>query len=297
MSPYQKDEFSNKMDIDFAIHTENNMRFRVNAFQTLHGPAAALRFINAEVPTIESLKLPNIVTELCNLHKGLILVTGATGSGKSTTLAAIVNYINTHYPKHIITIEDPIEYIHYSNKSLVNQRELLTHSQSFSNALKASLREDPDVILVGELRDLETIRLALTAAETGHLVLATLHTSSACKSIDRIIDVFPEGDKTMARTMLASSLNAVITQVLAKRLDGKGRIALHEILLTNSAIRNLIRENKIQQIQSAMQTSSKSGMSTMQDAVERYVVQNIISKKEAAAILNECPHDIKQQSQ
>ena len=221
-----------------------------------------------------------------NLHKGLVLVTGPTGSGKSTTLAAIIDYINRNQNRHILTVEDPVEFVHKSNRSLVNQREVGTHTKSFANALKSALREDPDVILVGELRDIETMRLALTAAETGHLVFATLHTSSASKTVDRIIDVFPEGDKAMARTMLAGSLEAVVTQLLVKKADGSGMVAVNEILIANSAVRNLIRDSKIPQLYSIMQVSSRVGMMVMKDSVYALLKDEIITSDEAKHILN-----------
>lgn len=278
--------FEKEFEIDFAVHLSNEGRFRVNAFNTINGAAAVLRSIPTEIQSIEELRLPRILENLSYLTKGLVLVTGPTGSGKSTTLASMINHINQNQNKHIITIEDPVEFVHKSKNSLINQRELGTSTKSFARALKSSLREDPDVIMVGEMRDLETISLALTAAETGHLVFATLHTSSASKTIDRILDVFPEGDKAMARTMLASSLEAVITQLLVKQADGNGRIAVHEILLANSAVRNLIRDNKIPQIYSMMQVNSKTGMRVMKDSVYELLDENIITKDDARSALN-----------
>lgn len=286
MSEKQRVEYEQNLEVDFSVHLANEGRFRVNAFNTINGAAAALRNIPSKVQSIQELKLPNILENFAYLTKGLVLVTGPTGSGKSTTLAAILNHINEHMNKHIITIEDPVEFVHKSKNSLINQRELGASTKSFERALKSALREDPDVILVGELRDLETIRLALTAAETGHLVLATLHTSSASKTIDRIIDVFPEGDKAMARTMLAGSLEAVVTQLLVKTADGAGRIAVHEILLANSAVKNLIRDSKIPQIYSIMQVSSRIGMKVMKDSVYELMNEGLITKEEAKTALN-----------
>lgn len=287
MTENQRIIYEENLELDFAVHFGDTGRFRVNAFNTINGPAAVLRDIPTEIKTIEQLKLPPIVKDLCETSKGLILVTGPTGSGKSTTLAAMVNQINKTQSKHILTIEDPVEFIHNSDHSIVNQREVGSHTKSFSNALKSALREDPDVILVGELRDIETISLALTAAETGHLVLGTLHTSSASKTIDRIIDVFSEGDKPMARTMIASSLEAVITQLLLKTSDDKGRVAAHEILIANSAIRNLIRDNKIPQVESMMQVNSKRGMKIMKDTVAKLLDDGIITREESRRIFAE----------
>lgn len=286
MTEKQRVEYEENLEIDFAVHFGNEGRFRVNAFNTINGAAAVLRDIPTKVMSIEELKLPRILEKLAQTSKGLILVTGPTGSGKSTTLAAMVNQINQNMSKHILTVEDPIEFVHKSHRSVVNQREVGTHTRSFTRALKSALREDPDVILVGELRDLETISLALTAAETGHLVLGTLHTSSASKTIDRIIDVFPEGDKAMARTMIAGSLEAVVTQLLVKTSDGTGRAAVHEILLANSAVRNLIRDSKIPQIYSIMQVSSRQGMKVMKDSVYELLDEGIITAEEAKFALN-----------
>jgi len=286
MSDRNRIEYEENYEVDFAINFAAEGRFRVNAFTTINGPAAVLRSIPTKVQTLEELRLPSTIQSFAHLHKGLVLVTGPTGSGKSTTLAAIIDYINQHQSRHILTIEDPIEFVHRSGRSLVNQREIGAHTKSFANALKSALREDPDVILVGELRDLETIRLALTAAETGHLVFATLHTSSAAKTVDRIIDVFPEGDKAMARTMIAGSLEAVITQLLVKTADGAGRLAVNEILIANSAVRNLIRDSKIPQIYSIMQVSSKIGMRVMKDSVYELLREQLITPEEAKRILN-----------
>ncbi len=286
MTDQQRSDFERDLETDFALSFSDKMRFRVNVFHTLGGPAAVLRTIPTRILSLEELNAPAVLAKLTDLHKGLILVTGPTGSGKSTTLAAMVNHINMHHTKHILTIEDPVEFVHKSNKSLVNQREVGESTRSFARALRSALREDPDVILVGELRDLETIQLAMTAAETGHLVMGTLHTNSAPKTIDRIIDVFPANDKEMVRSMLSVSLEAVITQALVKRADGQGRVAVHEILLGTSAIRNLIRENKIPQIQSMMQIGSKIGMRTMKDAAYALLNDGIISADTVKALIS-----------
>jgi twitching motility protein PilT len=267
MSDQQRAEFERDMELDFSISFGADMRFRVNAFNNLTGAAAVFRTIPTKVVTLDDLHAPEVLKRLCQLHKGLILVTGPTGSGKSTTLAAMVDYINSTMKRHILTIEDPVEFVHHSKMSLINQREVGSSTKSFARALKSSLREDPDVILVGELRDLETIQLAMTAAETGHLVMGTLHTSSAPKTIDRIIDVFPASDKEMVRAMLSVSLEAVISQTLLKRADRSGRVAAHEILLGTPAVRNLIREAKVPQIYSMMQMGSKQGMCVMKDVI------------------------------
>lgn len=281
MTDQQRSEYERDYEIDFAISIGEACRFRVNAFNTLNGPAAVMRSIPTEIKSLEDLNAPEIFKRLTSLHKGMILVTGPTGSGKSTTLAAMVNHINATESKHILTVEDPVEFVHKSKKSLINQREVGKQTKSFARALKSALREDPDVILVGELRDLETIQLALTAAETGHLVLATLHTSSAPKTIDRIIDVFPGHDKDMVRAMLSVSLEAVIAQTLLKRSSG-GRVAAHEILLGTPAVRNLIREGRIPQIHSLMQISSKVGMCIMKDSIQKLVDDGIITAETAA---------------
>jgi twitching motility protein PilT len=277
MTEQQRSEYERNLEMDFSISFNDDMRFRVNAYNTIYGAAAVFRTIPTKILSLETLGTPEILKKLCHLHKGLILVTGPTGSGKSTTLAAMVDYINQNFNKHILTVEDPVEFIHKSRKSLINQREVGASTQSFAKALKSALREDPDVILVGELRDLETIRLAMTAAETGHLVMGTLHTSSAAKTIDRVIDVFPADDKEMIRAMLSVSLEAVIAQTLVKRADGKGRIAAHEIMLGTPAIRNLIREAKIPQITSMMQMGSKLGMVIMRDSLNRMFEEGEIS--------------------
>lgn len=264
----QQQKLAHDLDLDFIYQTIEGHRLRSNVFYQQHGMSLALRIISKKIPTLTQINAPKICHQLCELKHGLILITGPTGSGKSTTLAAITNHINFHQSKHIITLEDPIEFIHMSEKCLINQREIQHHFLNYPNGLRAALREDPDIILLGEMRDLETIRLALTAAETGHLVLATLHTDSAAKAINRIIDVFPAGEKEIIRTLLADSLQAVIAQYLIK--DARlGRIAIFETLLATSAIRHLIRENKIAHIISAMQTGQAEGMCTF----EQYLLQ------------------------
>jgi len=285
MTEHQRAAFEENMEIDFAISFTEEARFRVNAFTTRNGVAAVFRAIPSQTPTLDQLQPPAVIKKLANLERGIILVTGPTGSGKSTTLAAIINHINENHRKHIITIEDPVEFYHSSKKSLVNHRELGSDTKSFSRALKSALREDPDVILVGEMRDHETIALALTAAETGHLVFGTIHSNSAAKTIDRIIDVFPSDDKEMVRAMLSNSLQAVVTQTLMKRADGKGRVAAHEILIGTNAVRNLIRENQIAQIYSMIQVGIRAGMQTMDDAVKALRDAGTITPEEANRIL------------
>jgi twitching motility protein PilT len=280
MTDDQRAEYEKNLELDFAVAFGEKARFRVNAFNTRRGPAAVFRTIPTQVPTMEELELPPVMRRFAELEKGIILVTGPTGSGKSTTLASLINHINLTSAKHIITIEDPVEFFHESKKSLINHRELGPDTHSFKNALKSALREDPDVILVGEMRDHETISLALTAAETGHLVFGTLHSSSAAKTIDRIIDVFPTGDKEMVRAMLSSSIQGVVAQTLLRR-EGGGRIGAFEILVGTSAVRNLIRENQIPQIFSMMQTGSRYGMITMEDAVKDLLESGMISEEEA----------------
>ena len=281
LTEQQRADYERDLELDFAITFGDNLRFRVNAFNTLAGPAAVMRNIPTEILSLDTLKAPQIFKNLVETPKGLILVTGPTGSGKSTTMAAMINHVNETAAKHILTIEDPVEFIHPSKKSLINHREVGASTQSFSKALKSALREDPDIILVGELRDLETIQLAMTAAETGHLVMGTLHTSSAAKTIDRIIDVFPANEKEMVRAMLSVSVEAVIAQTLLKRADGSGRVAAHEIMVGTPAVRNLIRENKIPQVNSMIQTGSKSGMILMKDSIMRLVEEGIINSEEA----------------
>jgi twitching motility protein PilT len=277
MNDGQRKAYEEVLECDFSFAIPGLARFRVNAFNQDRGAAAVLRTIPSKVLTLEQLNAPKIFTELALKPRGLVLVTGPTGSGKSTTLAAMVNQLNETEYAHILTVEDPIEFVHESKKCLINQREVGPHTMSFSNALRSALREDPDAILVGELRDLETIRLALTAAETGHLVFGTLHTSSAAKTIDRIVDVFPGEEKEMVRAMLSESLQAVISQTLLKTKDGSGRVAAHEIMLGTPAIRNLIREAKIAQMYSAIQTGSNIGMQTLDQNLTDLVRRNVIS--------------------
>ena len=274
--------FQETNDADFSFELGDVARFRVNAFRTRRGEGAVFRTIPTKVMTLEDLALPPIAKDICDKEKGLVLVTGPTGSGKSTTLAAMIDYINDSYEGHILTIEDPIEFVHKSKKCLVNQREVGSHTMSFSAALRGALREDPDVILVGEMRDLETISLALTAAETGHLVFGTLHTSSAPKTVDRIIDVFPGEQQGQIRAMFSESIQAVITQTLLKRRTG-GRIAALEILIGTPAVRNLIRENKVHQIPSSMQTGQAFGMQTLDMALVDLVNRGMVSREEAQA--------------
>jgi twitching motility protein PilT len=284
MNDSQRKKYQEHLEIDFSFEIKGLARFRVNAFNQDRGTAAVFRTIPSKVLSLQDLKAPKIFGELAMKPKGLVLVTGPTGSGKSTTLAGILDHRNENDAGHIITIEDPIEFVHTSKKSLINQRELHVHTHSFANALRSALREDPDVVLVGELRDLETIRLALTAAETGHLVLATLHTSSAIKTIDRIIDVFPAAEKEMVRSMLSESLEAVIAQTLLQNTQGTGRVAIHEILMSTPAVRNLIRENKLAQIYSIMQTGYASGMQTLDYALQEAIKRNLINVKDARVL-------------
>ncbi len=285
MTEDQRAEFERDFEIDFAIALGEKARFRVNGFLSRLGTCAVFRTIPSIVPTMEELDLPPVIRRLAELEKGLVLVTGPTGSGKSTTLASMVNHINNTMSKHILTIEDPVEFFHKSNKSLINHREVGTDTHSFAKALKSALREDPDVILVGEMRDYETVSLALTAAETGHLVFGTLHANSASKTIDRIIDVFPTGDKEMVRAMVSSSLQGVIAQTLLRRADGSGRVGGYEVLVGTNAVRNLIRENQIPQMYSMMQTGSRYGMITMEDCVAGLLEAGIIDKGEARRVL------------
>jgi twitching motility protein PilT len=281
MNDGQRKFYEENLECDFSFAVPNLARFRVNAFVQQRGAAAVLRTIPSKVLTLDELKCPKIFVEIADQPRGIVLVTGPTGSGKSTTLAAMVNHINETEQGHILTIEDPIEFVHESKKSLINQREVGPHTLSFSNALRSALREDPDVILVGEMRDLETIRLALTGAETGHLVFGTLHTSSAAKTIDRVVDVFPAAEKEMVRAMLSESIRAVISQTLLKTKDGSGRVAAHEIMIGTPAIRNLIRENKIAQMYSAIQTGRNIGMQTLDQNLQEMVQRNVISSGEA----------------
>tara|TARA_R110002049_G_scaffold77563_14_gene198392 strand:+ start:458 stop:1501 length:1044 start_codon:yes stop_codon:yes gene_type:complete len=281
MNDSQRKQFEDELECDFSFEIPNLARFRVNAFNQNRGASAVFRTIPSKVLTLEELNAPKIFRDIADQPRGIVLVTGPTGSGKSTTLAAMVDYVNENQYSHILTIEDPIEFVHTSKRSLINQREVHRDTLGFSNALRSALREDPDVILVGEMRDLETIRLALTGAETGHLVFGTLHTSSAAKTIDRIIDVFPAEEKDMVRAMLSESLRAVIAQTLLKTKDGTGRVAAHEIMLGTPAIRNLIRENKIAQMYSSIQTGQQLGMQTLDQCLQDLVRRNIVSLSEA----------------
>jgi twitching motility protein PilT len=281
MNDVQRKHFEEFLEIDFAFEIEGLARFRVNAFNQQHGAGAVLRTIPNTILTLEQLNAPAVFADLALKNNGLVLVTGPTGSGKSTTLAAMVDYLNDRMQGHILTVEDPIEFVHRSKTCLVNQREVGSHTRSFSAALRSALREDPDAILVGEMRDLETIRLAITAAETGHLVFATLHTSSAAKTIDRIIDVFPSEEKEMIRAIVSESLQGVISQTLCKTADGTGRVAAHEIMLGTPAIRNLIREGKVAQMYSSIQTGNRAGMQTMDQSLRMLVNAGKISLEEA----------------
>ena len=274
MNDHQRKELEENLEVDFSFAVPNLARFRVNAFHQNRGVAAVFRTIPSTVLTLDELGAPDIFRQLAELPRGLVLVTGPTGSGKSTTLAAMIDHINENFHHHILTIEDPIEFLHENKRCLVNQREVHKDTLSFNNALRSALREDPDIILVGEMRDLETIRLALTAAETGHLVFGTLHTSSAAKTIDRIIDVFPAEEKDMVRAMLSESLQAVVSQTLVKKTGG-GRVAAHEIMLATPAIRNLIRENKVAQMVSAIQTGAAVGMQTLEMGLNRLREQGL----------------------
>jgi len=285
LNDQQRKVFEENLELDFSFALGDIARFRVNVFKQQRGDAAVFRTIPTQIPTFEELNLPKVFMDISRLEKGLVLVTGPTGSGKSTTLAAMVDLINREEKGHILTVEDPIEFVHTSKGCLVNQRELGPHTKSFSNALRSALREDPDVILVGEMRDLETISLALTAAETGHLVFGTLHTSGAPKTVDRVIDVFPAAQQAQVRSMFSESIQAVITQALFRRKDGKGRVAGFEIMIGNPAVRNLIREGKIAQIPSIMQTSKAIGMQTMEASVTELVAKNIVTKDEVSYYL------------
>jgi twitching motility protein PilT len=281
MNDAQRKQYEEHLECDFSFAIPGLARFRVNAFVQQRGAGAVLRTIPTKILTLEELNAPKIFTDIANQPRGIVLVTGPTGSGKSTTLAGMVDHVNSNEYGHILTVEDPIEFVHESKKCLINQREVGPHTLSFNNALRSALREDPDVILVGELRDLETIRLALTAAETGHLVFGTLHTSSAAKTIDRIVDVFPAAEKEMVRAMLSESLRAVVSQTLLKTKDGTGRVAAHEIMIGTPAIRNLIRENKVAQMYSAIQTGQAFGMQTLDQCLMDLVRRNVVSLPEA----------------
>ncbi len=279
----QRKTFEEYHDIDFSIELGEVARFRVNLMMQRRGIAAVFRSIPTKILSFEQLGLPPILRQIAKYDKGLVLVTGPTGSGKSTTLAAMIDLINTEEYGHILTIEDPIEFVHQSKNCLVNQREVGPHTRSFAAALRGALREDPDVILIGEMRDLETISLALTAAETGHLVFGTLHTSSAPKTVDRVIDVFPAEEQAQVRAMFSESIRAVITQTLLKRRDGKGRVAALEIMIGTPAIRNLIREGKVPQMVSVIQTGQQHGMQTMDQALKNLVMKGLVSREEALA--------------
>jgi twitching motility protein PilT len=281
----QKKAFVEKWELDFAYVVEGLGRFRCNVFMQRKGLGAVFRTIPEKIKTAQELNLPSAIVDLTDTDRGLILVTGPTGSGKSTTLAAMIQHINSNRESHILTVEDPIEFVHPNLKSLVNQREVGSHTKTYANALKAALREDPDIILVGELRDLETISLALTAAETGHLVFATLHTSSASKTIDRIIDVFPPGQQGQIRTMLADSIRGIVAQSLFTRADGQGRVAAFEIMKGTKAVANLIRENKIYQIPSIIQTGAQHGMVLYEKYVDDLVKKGLVTMADAKSFL------------
>jgi len=282
MSDAQRKTFEQTHECDFSFELSSVARFRVNVFLQRKGEGAVFRMIPTKILTLEELGMPPILKQICSREKGLVLVTGPTGSGKSTTLAAMIDYLNNDFEGHILTIEDPIEFVHPSKKCLVNQRELGPHTYSFANALRAALREDPDIILVGELRDLETIQLALTAAETGHLVFATLHTSSAPKTVDRVIDVFPPNQQAQIRAQFAESIEAVVTQTLLKKKGG-GRVAALEIMTGTTAVRNLVREGKVHQLPGTIQVSQKDGMQTMDMSLQGLVARGVVSKEEAQA--------------
>ncbi len=280
MNDKQRREYEEHLEVDFSFEIPDLARFRVNAFNQNRGAGAVFRTIPSKVLTLEELNAPDVFRRISDNPRGLVLVTGPTGSGKSTTLAAMIDYVNDHKYHHILTIEDPIEFVHENKKSLINQREVHRDTHSFNAALRSALREDPDCILVGELRDLETIRLALTAAETGHLVFGTLHTTSAAKTIDRIVDVFPGDEKAMVRSMLSESLRAVISQTLLKKIGG-GRVAAHEIMIGTPAIRNLIREDKVAQMYSAIQTGMAHGMQTLDQCLQNLVSRGQVSAEDA----------------
>ena len=280
MSESQQAAFAQALELDFCYSAPGVARFRVNVFHQHRGPGAVLRIIPSKVPSLDALGLGDVFRRIAEMPRGLVLVSGPTGSGKSTTLAAMIDHLNSHRHQHILTIEDPIEFVHEPRKCLINQREVHRDSHSFAAALRSALREDPDVILVGEMRDLETIRLALTAAETGHLVFGTLHTSSAAKTVDRVVDVFPGDEKAMVRSMLSESLQAVVSQALVKKVGG-GRVAAHEIMLGTPAIRNLIREDKVAQMYSAIQTGGALGMQTLDMSLRSLLGRGLISREHA----------------
>lgn len=281
MNDAQRRQYEDTHECDFSFEIAGLSRFRVNAFSHQRGAGAAFRAIPSVIRSLAELGAPALLADLVLKPRGMVLVTGPTGSGKSTTLAAMVDHLNRHTQGHILTVEDPIEFLHTSQQCLVHQRELGPHTRSFAAALRSALREDPDVILIGEMRDLETIRLALTAAETGHLVLGTLHTSGAAKTIDRIIDVFPAEEKEMVRAMLSESLQAVVSQTLCKTRDGQGRVAAHEILVGTHAVRNLIREGKTAQMYSSIQTGAAAGMQTLDQSLAELLRRGLISPAEA----------------
>ncbi len=283
MNDRQRRNYEEFLECDFCFEIPNLSRFRVNAFTQQHGASAVFRVIPTEILTLEELQAPDVFKEICERPRGLVLVTGPTGCGKSTTLASMINHINENQHAHILTVEDPIEFMHSSKQSLINQREVHSHTLGFSEALRSSTREDPNVILVGELRDLETIRLALTAAETGHLVFGTLHTSSAAKTIDRVVDVFPAAEKDMIRSMLSESLQAVISQILVLR-KGSGRVAAHEVMICTPAVRNLIRESKVAQMNAMIQTGAKFGMRTLDQSLQELVRKGLVTSKDARAL-------------
>ncbi|KUJ82921.1 type IV pili twitching motility protein PilT [Microbulbifer flavimaris] len=284
MNDKQRKDYEEFLETDFSFEVPGVARFRVNAFNQNRGAGAVFRTIPSKVLTMDDLGMGQVFRQICDTPRGLVLVTGPTGSGKSTSLAAMIDYINDNKYEHILTVEDPIEFVHESKKCLLNQREVHRDTHGFAEALRSALREDPDIILVGEMRDLETIRLALTAAETGHLVFGTLHTTSAAKTIDRVVDVFPAEEKAMVRSMLSESLQAVVSQTLLKR-NGGGRVAAHEIMRGTPAIRNLIREDKVAQMYSAIQTGASVGMQTMdqclQDLVERRIITRDVAREKA----------------
>lgn len=279
---YNQEALLKNLQTDFAYHNaETNSRYRVNAFKSVKGLSVVFRKLNMVIPKLEDIGFPSIMKKIANLEKGLVLICGATGSGKSTTLAILLDYINRNKNKHIITIEDPVEYLHETKQSLVDQREVGKSVKNFSDGLRGALREDPDIILVGEMRDKETIRMALTAAETGHLVLSTLHTMSASKTVDRIINSFDSEEKDIVRNMLSTSLQTIVLQTLLKNSTNSGRIAAFEIAIATSALRNLIREDKIYQIDSLIQTGSRYGMMTMVEYVEKLLRDGVVDKEEA----------------
>jgi twitching motility protein PilT len=280
LNDQQRKNFEEHFELDFSIELKNIARFRVNAFRQARGEAVVFRVIPSKILTMEELGLPKVLREVCKTERGLVLVTGPTGSGKSTTLASMIDVINNVLKGHIITIEDPIEFVHESKSCLINQRELGAHTLAFANALRSALREDPDIILVGEMRDLETISLALTAAETGHLVFSTLHTSGAPKTVDRIIDVFPAEQQEQIRAQFAESIQAIISQVLLKRRDGRGLVPALEIMIGTPAVRNLIRENKVAQLPSAIQTGQKFGMISLDQSLKDLVSRSIVEKEQ-----------------